>query len=141
MAVEEKSVIDYNLGNPDGITDPGEKPRPPKIPLVAIYPKEGTLFSDNPFFLLDAPWVDDREREGARAFERYVQEPANQRRVVQFGFRPGNPEVAIGNPIDRANGVDPDQPQNILEVPAAAGAGPDPRAVGRAAAQRPGACS
>jgi Ca-activated chloride channel family protein len=117
LAVEEKSVIDYNLGNPDGITDPGEKPRPPKIPLVAIYPKEGTLFSDNPFFVLDAPWVDEREQEGARAFERYVQSPANQRRVVQFGFRPGNPEVAMGNPIDRANGVDPDQPQNILGVP------------------------
>ncbi|MEA2716816.1 MAG: Ca-activated chloride channel, partial [Actinomycetota bacterium] len=90
---------------------------PPKIPLVAIYPKEGTLFSDNPFFVLDAPWVDEREQEGARAFERYVQSPANQRRVVQFGFRPGNPEVAMGNPIDRANGVDPDQPQNILGVP------------------------
>ena len=117
VAVEEKSVIDYNLGNPDGITDPGERPRAPKIPLVAIYPKEGTLFSDNPFFVLDAPWVDDREREGARAFERYVQSPANQRRVVEFGFRPGNPEVAVGNPIDRSNGVDPDQPQNILGVP------------------------
>ncbi len=117
LAVEEKSVIDYNLGNPDGITDPGERPRPPKIPLVAIYPKEGTLFSDNPFFLLDAPWVDEREREGARAFERYVQTPENQRRVVQFGFRPGNPAVAVGSPIDRSNGVDPDQPQNILGVP------------------------
>jgi len=117
VAVEEKSVIDYNLGNPDGITDPGERPRPPKIPLVAIYPKEGTLFSDNPFLLLDAPWVDDREREGARAFEQFVQDPTNQRKVVQFGFRPGNAEVAMGNPIDRANGVDPDQPQNILGVP------------------------
>ncbi len=117
LAVEEKSVIDYNLGNPDGITDPGERPRPPKIPLVAIYPKEGTLFSDNPFFLLDAPWVDEREREGARAFERYVQTPENQRRVVQFGFRPGNPAVAVGTPIDRSNGVDPDQPQNVLGVP------------------------
>ena len=55
MAVEEKSVIDYNRGNPDGILDPGEEPRPPRVPLVAVYPKEGTLFSDNPFFVLDAP--------------------------------------------------------------------------------------
>src|SRR5206468_5699050 len=44
VAVEEKSVIDYNQGNPDGILDPGEQPRPPRVPLVAIYPKEGTLF-------------------------------------------------------------------------------------------------
>ncbi|MEA2827140.1 MAG: Ca-activated chloride channel [Actinomycetota bacterium] len=117
LAVEEKSVIDYNLGNPDGITDPGEKPRPPKIPLVAIYPKEGTLFSDSPFYVVDAPWVDAGERAGAQAFAQFVQEPANQRKVLQFGFRPANPQVGIGSPIDRSNGLDPDQPQNILQVP------------------------
>ena len=117
LAVEEKSVIDYNLGNPDGILDPGEKPRPPKIPLVAIYPKEGTLFSDSPFYVVDAPWVDDGERAGAQAFAAFVQEPANQRKVVLFGFRPANPQVAITSPIDRSNGLDPDQPQNILQVP------------------------
>ena len=117
VAVEEKSVIDYNTGNPDGITDPGERPRPPRIPLVAIYPKEGTLFSDNPFIVLNAPWVTPAQREGAQAFERFVQEPENQERVVQYGFRPGNPQVAAGAPIERANGVDPQQPQNVLGVP------------------------
>ena len=117
LAVEEKSVIDYNLGNPDGITDPGEKPRPPKIPLVAIYPKEGTLFSDSPFYVVDAPWVDAGERAGAQAFAQFVQEPVNQRKVVEFGFRPANPAVAITSPIDRSNGLDPEQPQNILQVP------------------------
>ena len=117
VAVEEKSVIDYNTGNPDGITDPGEKPRPPRIPLVAIYPKEGTLYSDNPFIVLDAPWVTPEEDEGARAFERFVQEPENQKRVVEYGFRPGNPQVAAGAPIEKSNGVDPDQPQNVLGVP------------------------
>jgi Ca-activated chloride channel family protein len=117
VAVEEKSVIDYNRGNPDGILDPGEKPRPPKIPLVAIYPKEGTLFSDNPFIVLDAPWVTPEARDGARRFERFVQQPANQQRVLAAGFRPGNPEVGLGDPIQTANGVDPDQPQNVLGVP------------------------
>ena len=48
VAVEEKSLIDYNKGNPDGVLSPGEEPRPPRIPLVAIYPTEGTLYSDNP---------------------------------------------------------------------------------------------
>jgi Ca-activated chloride channel homolog len=117
VAVEEKSVIDYNTGNPDGITDPGERPRPPRIPLVAIYPKEGTLYSDNPFIVLDAPWVSPAQRDGARAFERFVQEPENQKRVVEYGFRPGNPQVAAGAPIEKANGVDPDQPQSVLGVP------------------------
>ncbi|MGQ0519596.1 MAG: substrate-binding domain-containing protein [Actinomycetota bacterium] len=120
VAVEEKSVIDYNRGNPDGITAAGERPRPPKVPLVAVYPKEGTLFSDNPFFVLDAPWVTGPGKEGARAFERFVQQPANQRKVLQFGFRPGNPDVAVGAPIDASNGVDPAQPQTELRVPAPA---------------------
>ena len=117
VAVEEKSVIDYNRGNPDGILDPGEQPRPPRIPLVAIYPKEGTLFSDNPFIILDAPWVSAPAKAAARLFERFVLEPENQRRVVQFGFRPGNPSVPAADPISRVNGVDPDQPQNVLAVP------------------------
>ena len=117
VAVEEKSVIDYNGGNPDGITDPGERPRKPKVPLVAVYPKEGTLFSDNPFYVLDAPWVSDAERAGARDFEAFVQKPENQRKVLAFGFRPGNPSVAVGAPIIAANGVDPAQPQTELRVP------------------------
>ena len=117
VAVEEKSLIDYNTGNPDGILDPGEVARPPRIPLVAIYPKEGTLFSDNPFIVLDAPWVTAEQKTGARAFETFVQLPENQRRVLQFGFRPGNPAVSVGPPIIAANGVNPAEPQTTLEVP------------------------
>ncbi len=117
VAVEEKSVIDYNRGNPDGILDKGEVPRPPREPLVAIYPKEGTLFSDSPFIVLDASWSTDKQKAAARAFGDFVQLPDNQRRVVTFGFRPGNPAVAPASPIDASNGVDPNQPQNVLGVP------------------------
>ncbi len=117
VAVEEKSVIDYNTGNPDGILDPGEEPRPPRIKLVAIYPSEGTLFSDNPFFVLKASWVTDDQRAGAALFQTFVQEPANQQRVLSYGFRPGNANVAVTDPIVASNGVDPNQPQTLLEVP------------------------
>ena len=118
VAVEEKSVIDYNQGNPDGILSPGEVPRAPRIPLVAIYPKEGTLFSDSPMFVLDAPWVSQPQKDGAKLFETFVQRPDNQKQVLQYHFRPGNPAVAVADPITKANGVDPDQPQTLLEVPA-----------------------
>ena len=117
VAVEEKSVIDFNKGNPDGILDPGEKPKPPRVPLVAIYPKEGTLFSDSPFIVVDAPWVSAKEKRAAAKFQRFVEEPANQKRVLKFGFRPGNPKVAIGAPIEAKYGVDPNQPQTTLELP------------------------
>ena len=91
VAIEEKSVVDYNQGNPDGILSPGEVPRAPRIPLVAIYPKEGTLFSDSPMFVLDAPWVSQPQKDGAKLFENFVQQPDNQKQVLQYHFRPGNP--------------------------------------------------
>src|SRR5207302_4505244 len=111
------SVIDYNNGNPDGILDPGEKPRPPRVPLVAVYPKDGTLFSDSPLFVLNAPWVAPKQQTAAHAFETFVLQPENQRRVLQFNFRPANPSVAVGAPIDAAHGVDPAQPQTTLGLP------------------------
>jgi Ca-activated chloride channel homolog len=117
VAVEEKSVIDYNLGNPDGVLSPGEEPRAPRDPLVAIYPEEGTLFSDNPFIVLDTAWVDEDEKAAAALFEEYVQRPENQQKVLEFGFRPNNPSVPLAEPIVAANGVDPEQPTTELEVP------------------------
>lgn len=117
VAVEEKSVIDYNLGNPDGVLEPGEVVRKPKVPLVAIYPKEGTLYSDNPLYVVDADWVDAEQKAGAEQFIEFVQQPQNQKKVLEFGFRPGNPDVAVGAPVVAANGVDPNQPSQLLEVP------------------------
>ncbi|MFN8019055.1 MAG: extracellular solute-binding protein [Acidimicrobiales bacterium] len=117
VAVEEKSVIDYNRGNPDGVLDPGETPRKPRVPLVAIYPKEGTLYSDSPLYVLKADWVSDEERQGAEAFIATLRRPSAQRKVLDYGFRPGNPDVAVGAPITKANGVDPTQPAKLLQVP------------------------
>ena len=117
VAVEEKSLIDYNKGNPDGVLDPGETPRKPKVPLVAIYPKEGTLYSDSPLYVIDADWVSKEEKAGAEAFITSVQRPSSQKKVLKYGFRPGNPDVAVGSPITKANGVDPAQPSKLLQVP------------------------
>jgi Ca-activated chloride channel family protein len=82
-----------------------------------MYPEEGTLFSDNPFFILQADWVDDDEADGAARFADFVSRPENQRRVLEFGFRPANPDVAVGAPVVADNGVDPSQPTTLLQVP------------------------
>jgi len=115
VAVEEVSIIAYNRGDP---ADKGlENPTPPHVPLVAVYPKEGTLFSDNPAFILNAPWVDDVSRGAAEAFTEFITRPENQAKALDFGFRPGNPAVAITEPISAANGLNPAQPKTELEVP------------------------
>ena len=115
VAVEEVSIIAYNRGDP---ADKGlESPTPPNVPLVAVYPKEGTLFSDNPAFIVNGDWVDGTSRGAAAAFVEFITRPENQAKALDFGFRPGNPAVAITDPISSANGLNPGQPKTELEVP------------------------
>jgi len=89
----------------------------PAIPVVAIYPVEGTFWSDHPYAILDAEWVGPDERAGAQAFLAFLKARPAQERALALGFRPADPAIAIGAPIDLAHGVDPQQPQTLLEVP------------------------
>jgi Ca-activated chloride channel family protein len=87
VAVEEKSVVDYNEGNPTGDLETSGQHARPKVPLVAIYPKEGTLNSDSPFAVLAAPWSDARKQSGAKDFLAFLHEPAQQQLFTDAGFR------------------------------------------------------
>src|SRR5262249_22421014 len=87
------------------------------IDLVAIYPQEGTFWSDHPYSVLDAEWVKPEQREAAAAFLAFLKARPQQDRAMALGFRPVDPAIKIGAPIDRAHGVDPLQPQTLLEVP------------------------
>jgi len=113
--VEEKSVWDYNQGNPTG--DPatlGDHAKP-RIPLVSIYPKEGTLNSDNPYVVLQADWVDDAKRAVAADFLTYVQGEEPQQRFADAAFRSfdGTP----GAKIVQADGMLPAEPKAVLNPP------------------------
>ena len=115
VTVEEKSVWDYNQGNPTG--DPqtlGDAP-PPRTPLVAVYPSEGTLISDNPYVVLQADWVDDAKRAVAADFLSYVQTDQAQQRFAESGFRGFDGEA--GPLITPANGLLPQQPTSTLNPP------------------------
>jgi Ca-activated chloride channel family protein len=94
----------------------GHAPAPP-MPMVAIYPVEGTFWSDHPYSVLDADWVDAAEREAAGAFLAFLKARPQQDSALALGFRPVDPAIKIGAPIDAAHGVDPLQPQTLLEVP------------------------
>ena len=73
VTVEEKSVWDYNQGNPTGDPATLGKRGKPRVPLVAVYPKEGTLLSDNPYVVLAAEWVDSRKQQAAAGLPRLRQ--------------------------------------------------------------------
>jgi Ca-activated chloride channel family protein len=87
VAVEEKSVIDYNSGNPTGKLETQGQHAPPKVPLVAVYPKEGTLFSDSPYAVLDAPWSTPEKKAGAADFFEFLRTDQAQKRFTDAGFR------------------------------------------------------
>jgi Ca-activated chloride channel family protein len=86
-------------------------------PVVAIYPKEGTFYSDHPYAILQAPWVTPAKRAAAEVFRAFLLAPAQQAKALRYGFRPALPSLKVGSPIDAAHGVDPQQPQSLLPLP------------------------
>ena len=90
-----------------------------QIPVVAIYPKEGTFWTNNPYVILNALWVSDTQKEAAEAFEAFLLDRPQQERAIALGFRPADPSIPLGSPLDTDHGVDPNQPQTVLEVPEA----------------------
>lgn len=87
--------------------------------VVAIYPKEGTFWSNHPYVILNAPWVSDEQRAAAEEFEAFLLDQSRQLRAIDLGFRPADPTIPLTSPLDAAHGVDPAQPQTILQVPSA----------------------
>ncbi len=87
------------------------------FPVVAIYPKEGTFWSDHPVGIVEREWVTPAHREAAKLYVDYLLDRPQQEAALRFGFRPAAVEVPLAAPINTAHGVDPKQPQTTLEVP------------------------
>jgi Ca-activated chloride channel family protein len=103
--MEEVTLIDFNENR-------GSQPK-----LVAIYPEEGTFYSDNPFIVLDAPWVDADEKAGAEAFQKYLAEQITPAVAAKGGFRSADIDDKPVAPIDAEHGADPALPTRVLGLP------------------------
>jgi Ca-activated chloride channel family protein len=88
-----------------------------EVPLVAIYPKEGTFWSDHPVGIVQRPWVTSEHEEAAEVYIKYLLDRPQQQKALKWGFRPGDPGVALASPIDARHGVDPNEPKFVLKVP------------------------
>ncbi len=63
---------------------------------VRVFYPEATLFSDHPFTILTAPWVDGAERAAALLLRDFLLSPSEQTIAMrEYGFRPAIPEVTI----------------------------------------------
>lgn len=90
-----------------------------QVPIVAIYPKEGTFWTNNPYILVNAPWVTDEQKAAAAAFEHFLLDRPQQLKALELGFRPAEASIPLTAPLDARHGVDVNQPQTTLEVPVA----------------------
>jgi Ca-activated chloride channel family protein len=105
VAMEEVTLLDFN------------KRRGPQPKLVALYPPEGTFYSDNPFIVLNAPWVSTAQREAARRFGEFLAERISPEVAAGSGFRPADLDQEPVAPVSKENGVDPAQPERVLGLP------------------------
>lgn len=111
IAIEEKQVWDYNHGNPNSDV-PAPRGVVPVVPLVAIYPKEGTLIADHPYVVLTS---DDVKRRAADGFLAYLRGPEAQARFKSAALRghDGDP----GPEITKTNYLDPTKPASQIHPP------------------------
>jgi len=106
VAMEEATLVDFN------------QRRNGQGKLVAIYPKEGTFFSDNPYITLKAPWVTAQQKAGAESFGKYLADNVDASKAATYGFRPSELDPkSLQAPLTAANGVDPKQPKRPLSLP------------------------
>src|SRR5499433_2865094 len=88
-------------------------------PVVAIYPKEGTFWSDHPVGIVEREWVTPEHQEAAKIYIQYLLARPQQEKAMQYGFRPAAVDVPLAVPLDAAHGMDPKEPKTTLEVPPA----------------------
>lgn len=90
-----------------------------QLPVVAIYPKEGTFWSNHPYVILNAEWVTPTQKEAALLFQKFLLEKPQQQKAIEIGFRPADPSISLSSPLDDRHGIDVQQPKTVLEVPSA----------------------
>lgn len=102
--MEEITLIEFNK-------------KSPSIPLVAIYPAEGTFVHDDPFIIMSSASAD--EKAAAAKLYDFLLTVESQQLAMQYGFRPANVDVPLADPLTAQYGVDPKQPRQSLAIPPA----------------------
>jgi Ca-activated chloride channel family protein len=90
----ENTIIESNQKS-------GNKP----FKLVAVYPREGSFWTQHPSVILKEDWVTPEKAEAAKKFIDYLLSADVQARAVRMGLRPISPNAALTAPFDEEHGV------------------------------------
>ncbi|MBF9129949.1 extracellular solute-binding protein, partial [Plantactinospora sp. S1510] len=94
IVMQEELVHLYNEGELSPRQQGEERGRRPNVPLVAVYPKEGTFNLDHPFVVL--PSADEEQRAAAADFLAFLTEDTQQESFARLGFRDHERRAAAG---------------------------------------------
>lgn len=116
FVAQEQTVIRWNEGH-------GNDER-----LIALYPKEGTLWTDHPLALLELSAqgetaVTNNQRRTFQAFGEFLLSGESQQAFLAAGYRPADVDIALdaaGSPFAGTDAVDASQPKTTLQIPSAA---------------------
>jgi len=108
-AVPEADTVRFNI----------ERANELSLPLAFIFPKNGTIWADHPYCVLDnAPWVTTEEAEAAKIFNDYLLAPEQQELAIDNYLRPLDSSIALHAPLSLENGTDPNAtPATIRALP------------------------
>lgn len=106
VAVEEKEVWNYNVGNVSGDPSLAQAAVLPKPLLTAIYPEDGTIKADHPYAILK--WATPDKKAAADMFLVYLLAEKSQQLFRDSGFR--DHEGDSGPQISSTNRLNPAQP-------------------------------
>ena len=92
-----------------------EEKKPLDKRMVVIYPREGTIWHNNPGAIVqNVPWTTQGQQQAAQLFIEYLLKPEQQEKAMEWGFRPANPQVPYGKYLSKEFGIDPDEPRTLL---------------------------
>lgn len=113
FVAQERVVIDWNRQHPNDR-------------LIALYPAEGTLWTDHPLALLELGQregelaVTANQRRTYQAFAEFLSSEAAQQHLLAAGYRPADLSISLdgaGSPFAGSDAVDWRQPQTTLQMP------------------------
>lgn len=113
FVAQERVVLDWNRQNP------GER-------LIALYPAEGTLWTDHPLALLELgqgegePAVTKNQQRAFQAFSEFITGAEAQQQLLAAGYRPADLSITLDSaesPFANNDAVDWREPQTTLQMP------------------------
>ena len=127
LAEEGRDFLDAFVGQEQVVIDWNQNRR--GDPLVAIYPAEGTLWTDHPLALLELGGVEGEQAVTSnqqltyQALAAYLTGERAQQHLLAAGYRPADLSLRLdteGSPFAGTQAVDWRQPQTTLQMPSPA---------------------